>query len=136
MMQLHWASHYTAVPYLDEGRDLSGWDCFGAVRYLLHSHYGKPLMDSFGRIRAGQLRAMSSVFSDLQTALVETNHATEGAVACQFRGKYLAHVAIVVGPNLIFQATSARGSELLSVREFERQSLLTRYFVYDPYLPQ
>lgn len=133
MMQLHWATNFTSVPYVDEGRDLSGWDCFGAMRYLLHWHYGKPLMESFGRIRPGQLREMSVVFSELQAALSES-HPIDGAVACQFRGKYLSHVALVVGPNLIFQATSARGSELLSIRDFERQSLLTRYFVYDPHL--
>lgn len=38
---------YLAVPYRLHGRDLNGWDCFGAVRYILNNHAGVrlPLWD-------------------------------------------------------------------------------------------
>jgi len=36
-------SKYLRVPYLDKGRDLRGWDCYGLYRWLLAEYHGISL---------------------------------------------------------------------------------------------
>ena len=40
-----WAGKYLAVPWLDRGRTLSGCDCWGLVRLVLHEEAGRELPD-------------------------------------------------------------------------------------------
>lgn len=32
---MKWYEAYLAVPFKDKGRDLDGWDCYGAMRFVL-----------------------------------------------------------------------------------------------------
>lgn len=49
---------YLDVPFVDGGRDLSGWDCWGCVRYVSAQEFGRdlPAFDWAG-IRDGRVRA-------------------------------------------------------------------------------
>ena len=33
-------SKYLFVPYVDKGRDMAGWDCFGLYRFVLQERHG------------------------------------------------------------------------------------------------
>lgn len=33
-------SKYLRVPYVNKGRDLAGWDCYGLYRWLVHERFG------------------------------------------------------------------------------------------------
>jgi cell wall-associated NlpC family hydrolase len=38
-------SRYIGVPYLDKGRDMRGWDCFGLYRYVVREQTGLLVPD-------------------------------------------------------------------------------------------
>lgn len=35
-----WAAQYIGIPFVAHGRDLTGWDCWGCVRWIWREHYG------------------------------------------------------------------------------------------------
>lgn len=45
-------SKYLRVPFLDKGRDLNGWDCFGLYRYLLAELHG-IVLPSYTEVYSG-----------------------------------------------------------------------------------
>jgi len=40
---MSWAQAYLGVPYVEKGRDRSGWDCWGMVRHILAEQRGLVL---------------------------------------------------------------------------------------------
>lgn len=49
---------YLAVPYKHNGRDLNGWDCFGAVRYIL-AHHADIELPMFDAVSASEITRQS-----------------------------------------------------------------------------
>jgi cell wall-associated NlpC family hydrolase len=44
----NWVNDYIGIPFVDHGRSIAGWDCWGLVRHVLHEHYGKMLPNFCG----------------------------------------------------------------------------------------
>jgi hypothetical protein len=56
-----------AVPYLDEGRDEAGADCFGIFRLFYRDVFG-VLLDEFAGVRASDFRSVSRTIGTQKTA--------------------------------------------------------------------
>jgi cell wall-associated NlpC family hydrolase len=38
-----WVNDYIGIPFVEHGRSLNGWDCWGLVQHVAKEHYGKIL---------------------------------------------------------------------------------------------
>ena len=120
-----------AVPYLDHGRDEHGLDCWGFVRLVRHLHHGFPLLDSFGTVDPDDKAGMTDAYHQLVGGYVETAP-IDGAIACHLIENTLVHVGVVVNENGLKVAQTGRKMGrpwLCSLSDFERMSLITRYYI-------
>jgi len=129
------------VPYLDCGPDENGADCWGWLRLVRHHHHGLPLLKSFGTVDPDDKVGMTNAYHQLLDNYVETKP-MDGAIACHLIGDTLVHVGVVVNEGGLKVAQTGRkaGRPWLSrLSDFERMSLITRYYIEHEYvsgLPQ
>jgi cell wall-associated NlpC family hydrolase len=98
-MSVEWANGYVGVPYLANGRDRSGWDCWGLLVAVFYEQHGIALPDW----RPSDDPVIPA--REYVTAATEIgqDHATEillperWAVAVVRRHKLAHHVGVVVG---------------------------------------
>jgi len=74
---------YAFVPYVDKGRSMSGADCWGIVRLVLHREHGINDLPEFGDVGRRQLAEMSAGYEQTRR-LFEPARAVSGAVAACF----------------------------------------------------
>ena len=124
---------FLQVPYVDGGRDWSGFDCWGCVRMARAELFGKSLMNAFGHVipnrQQHHYQAMTDVFNQFKHQYQEVEP-RPGAIAGCFKKGLLLHVGIVVNNNgrLAVLHTNASGPKLESLKSFNRLSLDVRYF--------
>lgn len=127
-----WVNDYLAVPYRDGGRDCAGFDCWGLVRHVLHSHYGLPWLESFGHVSPDDKQHLTDSYQQVVPAFVP-GACVPGAVACGFRGACLIHVGVVVnsgGQPMVLHTSRRHGPTLQSPRAFRRLFERTAFFEY------
>ncbi|AQS38568.1 hypothetical protein Sps_03441 [Shewanella psychrophila] len=87
---------YRTVPYVDGGRDMNGWDCYGLARYVAQTHYHYSELSMFDTILAANKRQLTKAYRAETTTLRRTNTAADGClVACLQQGVCV-HLGIVV----------------------------------------
>lgn len=125
-------NQYLQVPYVDGGRDPSGWDCWGKVRWIAHHDFAYPLFESFGHVHPDDKQSLHNSFEQIQYQF-DPCQPKAGAIACLFRRGVLVHVGICVEVDGLLQVihTSRQyGAEIIKRRDFERLALVTKYYAY------
>lgn len=122
------------VPYVPNGRDPEGADCYGLARLARHHLYGKPLMASFTHVEGQDKRAMTRAQEVWANDFSECKPKA-GAVAFCWRGRLCCHAAVVVdvdGRLMILETDepgrSERGPRLVSLRKFEQRFARVAYY--------
>ncbi len=126
---------YLQVPYIDCGRDLDGWDCWGLVRYVLHYDYNLPLFQSFGTIHPFDKTGLNHAFKVSLNQFKSVN-AEAGAIACCFKFGLLVHVGVCLDQTDILHTTSKSGTTVITHRQFKRLGIHTEFYRYDPNFQQ
>jgi cell wall-associated NlpC family hydrolase len=120
-----------AVPYLPGGRDLNGWDCWGAVRWLYAQHTGVwlPEYPSLSHDESrGTQRAAKKCLRYLQPC-----NFGPWVFAAQYRGNAFTHIGLVLPNRSIFHATEQLWQTTTHRRRaFEMLSLTTKYYRWIP----
>lgn len=115
------------VPYLPGGRDLQGWDCWGAVRWLYAQHTGLWLPE-FPHLCHDEALSTQHAVRRVQNRL-EPCGFKPWALAAQYHGKTWKHVGIVLPDlNILHADTALNRTTTHNRRHFEMLALTTRYY--------
>lgn len=130
-MEVNIVKQYQFARYQDCGRGNGVYDCWGLVREVLNTYFGKPLAASFGSVLPSNKQAMQQVSEHI---IQENNfilcEPELGAVACLYRGKVLHHVGILVTVNnklQVLDASNAHGIGIRSIKDFKQQGSVRFY---------
>lgn len=129
--------HYLTVPYVDGGRSMAGFDCWGLVRDILHHHYRQPLLESFGTVSPDDKVNLTAAYQTVVPQFVECAPQDGCVVACFKRGLVL-HVGVVVEANglQVYHTGRKHGPLKTSIAAFERLFFKVKYYAYNPGLSQ
>ena len=87
---------YRMVPYVDGGRDITGWDCYGLARYVAQTHYHYPELSLFDTILAANKRQLTKAYRSEKSKLTRTHTAVDGCLVVCLQSSVCVHLGIVV----------------------------------------
>jgi len=108
-----WVKKYIGIPFISNGRTLSGCDCYGLVRLVLRNEYGIELPElSDNYADALNVEETARLFKENMPALagqkIPAPH--EKAVAVITEHGVAAHIGIVAGGGYILHTGIKTGS--------------------------
>lgn len=123
-----------AVPYVADGREPAGADCYGLTRLARAHLFGKPWMPLHGAIEGHNKRALTgAVMQEAEGYQPCRPH--PGAIATAWRGKLCTHIAIVVaidGRPMILETDEpgkgSHGPRIVGLKLFESRFLRVVYY--------
>ncbi len=86
---------YAFVPYVDKGRSMSGADCWGIVRLILHREHGIDGLSEFGDVGRRQLAEMTTGYEQTRKLFMPTRPFPSAVAACFDAGGRFTHCGIV-----------------------------------------
>lgn len=120
------------IPYLANGRDLSGVDCYGGVRLARAHLFGRDMMPDYTTVEGSDKKAMTTAMLS-ESAGYNVVSRRAGAIATAWRGRLCTHIAICViidGRLMILEwDNDAPMPRLVQPSLFERQ--YSRVVYYD-----
>ncbi|WP_405418639.1 hypothetical protein [Marinobacter flavimaris] len=123
------------VPYLANGRQPDGADCYGLTRLARVHLFGKPWMPEHGAVEGSDKRALTKAMLS-ESVNYRVCDPRPGAIACCYRGRLCTHIAIVVeidGRLMILETDEPgkgrHGPRLVNLRLFQQRFL--RVVFYD-----
>jgi len=126
-------NNYLDVPYVDNGRDLTGFDCWGQTRHIAHHFHKLPLFTSFGHVHPDDKSTLHSCFEEI-AHLFTSCSPKEKSIACGFRGGNLVHMGTCVfvdGELQIIHTSRKSGPAIISIEQFKRLFLRVRFYEYN-----
>ncbi|KAE8545338.1 CHAP domain-containing protein [Marinobacter nauticus] len=125
------------VPYLANGRQPDGADCYGLTRLARVHLFGKPWMPEHGAVEGSDKRALTKAMLK-ESVNYRICEPRPGAIACCYRGRLCTHIAIVVevdGRLMILETDEpstfmfeAHGPRLVNLKHLERRFLKVVYY--------
>ena len=122
---LEWINDYVGVPYVVNGRDRTGWDCWGLVLAVYREQLGLELPDwqrgaPFGL--AQQVRAFGKAWDDVRAdgLAVELEAPAPFAIALAVRHSAPHHVGVVAGRGVLHCAAAFGGTQYDPFFRFQR----------------
>jgi cell wall-associated NlpC family hydrolase len=107
-----WVKDYVGIPFLFEGRDRKGADCFGLVVLVYREIWGKEIQDYLGYgpepEPADFARSFESAEKDSEW--YETVGPEEGGLVLLRRSGHPLHVGLCLGDGKMLHTTQATGS--------------------------
>lgn len=83
------------IPYLANGRDPSGVDCYGGVRLARVHLFGRDLMPDYTTVDGSDKKSMTAAMLS-ESAGYHVVSRRSGAIATAWRGRLCIHIAICV----------------------------------------
>lgn len=123
---------YLRVPYVDGGRDMLGFDCWGMTRHRLHHHYGHPLFESFGHINPDDKPTLTTAYKQIVDEFSVCNP-KPGAVACGFKLNCLVHMGtceVIDGELRVLHTSRKNGASHIKVADFKRLFIGVKFYEY------
>lgn len=123
---------YLNVPYVEGGRDMSGLDCWGATRFVLHHIFNLPLFTSFGHVRSKHKSEFNGAYSVLAEQFNECSP-KDGAVACGFTAGNMVHMGVCIeldGQLMIFHTCRKHGGSFVRLAAFNRLFFEVKFYEY------
>ncbi|ELB2819203.1 hypothetical protein QNE82_001320 [Vibrio alginolyticus] len=115
------------VPYLPGGRDLDGWDCYGAVRWL-NDQFNGILMPEFPALSHKDVLVTQRAAWSLHDYVDECNFQPL-ALAAQYKGRRWVHTGFVLPDRRIIHAYDNSSKTTIHRRSmFEMLAPVTKYY--------
>ncbi|MEI8628316.1 hypothetical protein [Vibrio sp. M60_M70] len=115
------------VPYLPGGRDLDGWDCYGAVRWL-NDQFNGILMPEFPALSHKDVLVTQRAAWSLHDCVDECNFQPL-ALAAQYKGRLWVHTGFVLPDRRIIHAYDNSSKTTIHRRSmFEMLAPVTKYY--------
>lgn len=95
------------VPYLDKGRDLRGWDCYGLYRWLVHEYFGIALpsyVEEYASAESEEVNTAFTVNRPTVTEPVAAGDEREGDVVVFCIGGVPWHCGYVIASGTMLHA--------------------------------
>ena len=108
-----WVKKYIGIPFVSNGRTLSGCDCYGLVRLVLRNEYGVDLPElSNDYADALNVKETTKLFAENLPVLAaeKLSCPREMAVAAITERGVIAHIGIVAGGGYILHTGIKTGS--------------------------
>lgn len=124
-----WWQKYLAVPYKEFGRDLSGWDCWGCVKFLMETHLGIELPNiDRGRAILVEQQSQEQVWHEVDKPL-------QWDVVCLWgptsNGRMLLHVGLMVDDSRLFHCERGCGTVCVPVHNPTVKDRLGKFYRHD-----
>lgn len=102
---------YVGIPFVHHGRDETGVDCYGLVRFVLEKEFNKTLPDFWAYENAEDVTSISGLFSEYTDILGSAvQEPTEGDVVLfRFKG-YTSHIGLYVGQGKVIHVMRGMNS--------------------------
>lgn len=123
---------YLSVPYVNEGRDMSGFDCWGQTRHRIHHYYGQPLFESFGHIHPDDKNLLTEAYQQIVSSF-RPCEPSPGAVVCGFKFGSLIHIGtveLIDGKLEILHTSRRKGPSIDSIDDFKRLFKEVKFYEY------
>jgi cell wall-associated NlpC family hydrolase len=140
MIADHWSSQYVGVPYLINGRDRDGWDCWGLVLAVFREQRGVDLPD--WRVEktsnkrdeiAEAIRAIGDAVEREQT--FGRAHRLAGpvdfSIAVVERNGRPNHVGVIVEGGVLHCSHKTGGTVFEPIARFEREYPGASYWLWE-----
>lgn len=114
---------YLLAPYLDRGRDLQGYDCWGLVRSVLHDEFGLPLLPAHDDVSPDDKPEMSCRYEEVSEGFEVVETPQPGDVMAAYSGNTLVHVGVVIeadGRLWVLHTRKKHGTRLDKPETLER----------------
>ena len=106
----HWSEQYLGLPHCEQGRSLTGVDCWGLVWVVLPAH-GRPVPSYAGEYASeAERREIAGLIDGAKPDWERVQVAQEFDLATFRRGTLESHVGIVVRPGLMLHVTKDKPS--------------------------
>ncbi|MDR1836410.1 MAG: C40 family peptidase [Treponema sp.] len=108
-----WVKKYVGIPFVSNGRTLSGCDCYGLVRLVLRNEYGIDLPElSNDYADALNVKETMRLFAEHRPVLAgeKIDAPEEKAVAVITEHGVAAHIGVVAGDGYILHTGVKTGS--------------------------
>ena len=117
------------VPFVDHGRDPSGWDCWGLLRWVYQREFGIVLPSYVGGYESiDDHQGVFIVFEDQARSWVEVADPVPGdAVWCAVMG-FPCHVGIYAGEGSMLHVMPRRDTTVERIDRPAWQSRIRSYF--------
>lgn len=105
------------VPFVEDGRDYTGWDCWGLVMAAYRDVLGVTLPD-YGPNGAHTARALLRQFTQRECSFWQRSDPAPMAVACIFRRGRVIHAGLVVPRRYIMHVEQGVETCMEPVKDF------------------
>lgn len=123
--------NYIGLPWKEKGRDPTGFDCWGLLRFIYLEEYGLELpsfSDSYKTVEDG--KALSDLIAGEMGPWQPVAKGTErvsDAVLMTLQGQPR-HVGLIVAPSLVLHIERATGSLIENYESFRLQRRVIGFF--------
>ncbi|WP_288985782.1 hypothetical protein [uncultured Pseudoalteromonas sp.] len=111
---------------------MSGLDCWGATRFVLHYICNLPLFTSFGHVRSEHKTDFNGAYSVLAEQFNEC-FPKNSSVVCGFTAGSMVHMGVcleVDGELMVFHTCKKHGCSFVRLAVFNRLFLKVKYYEY------
>ena len=128
-MNYEWVNDYIGVPYLVNGRDRNGWDCWGLVMAVLYEQKKLAITDwkvvTTGSPKANLADSISRIAESAKEMLndgriVQIDKPEDFAIVTIHRHKLPNHVGIVIAGGVLHCASTNGGTIYEPLGTFQR----------------
>ena len=112
-MMYEWVNKYIGIPFVSNGRTITGCDCYGLIRLVLHNEYNIKLPELSDNYEdANNILETSRLFSEHRPVLAAeklSKPAEKSVVVITEQGKPC-HIGIYAGAGFILHTRAKTGS--------------------------
>jgi len=128
---LGWINDYIGIPYIHNGRDMKGLDCYGLCKLIYQEEYSEELPDWL--LQEFDLKATNEAISSVVTSgsFTEVKEPSDGDFVVCFRTRAAHHMGLYYGRGVLHCANGI-GVVYEPVHRFVDNYVKVIYGVWEP----